>query len=108
MRLRDSVEIWEQVPTGELDSHRNPIIGPPTFVASVPAALSYTSAEADPYGGRTGYLEQLRVILAPFDYDVFTMHIRWRSQKFTNDGPPMIRRRNGKDHHLTIPLKKFT
>ncbi len=105
MRLTDSVEVFVQG-VGGWDAHGNDIPGELVSQGIFPANVSFQMVERSYDGGATArMIEQLRAILPPMEYDPATMQIKWDGNLYTNDGPPMQRRRNGRTHHLTIPLK---
>ena len=109
MRLTDRIQVIEATVT--TDRYGNPVEDwtNPTVTAELPAEVAYTTVALNTEGGtRTQLVEQLRAITEPFDYTPGTQRIRWRGEDYTNDGPPMVRRRNGSDHHLTIPLQRVT
>lgn len=55
------------------------------------------------------YVEQLRVMLAPKSPYIHHRHaVRWRGDTYEADGPPIIHRQHGRDHHLTLQLKRET
>lgn len=97
MILSDSVEIV----TGDT-------VAGWTVAATLPAHVGYRGGETLTSDGRQGYVYRLEVIIPPFDFDPATHRIRWRNVVYQNDGPPMARRRYGRDHHLTIPAKQVT
>lgn len=106
MRLRDEVEvITANVHT---DIYGNEVYDwyTPIHVATLPAEVVFTTVAAIHTDGRNALVEELRAILEPFDYDPVAHRLRWKGKQYANEGPPMIRRRNGTDHHLTIPLKQ--
>lgn len=106
MRLRDKIEIITAL-TYE-DSHGNDVVdwANPIIVATYPAYVGYTSTAlntAEP--GRTAFVEELRAITPAFNFDPVAHRLRWKGTSYLPDGPAMLRRRNGRDHHLTIPIK---
>lgn len=79
---------------------------PPVVVAvNVPAIVTYVTSAIVSTGGRQAIVEQLRAVIEPREFDPVTNRLVWRGQHYDTDGAPMIRRENGQDHHLTIPLK---
>lgn len=49
----------------------------------------------------------LVVILEPGSgYDPAAHDVQWRGEAWTQDGQPTHSRRYGRDHHVTIPLKR--
>ena len=64
-----------------------------------------TTLRAGDMPGRQAMVEELRAVIPPIDFDPVLNRLRWRGTDYTNDGPPMVRRLNGRDHHLTIPIK---
>lgn len=107
MRLTDRVEILEQGPPIR-DSHGNAVPGPLVSLGKFRANVSYQTVSAPMNGLSPTMVEQLRAVIAPRDFDTTKHRIRWNGKLYMNDGPPMVRRRNGKTHHLTIPLKIAT
>lgn len=104
MKLTDKVEIIEGV---EYDDRGTITIqwDEPTVVATLPAYV-FTQSTAMAMNGTTPvFMESLRAIIRPFNFDPNLQRIRWQGTQYTNDGVPMVRRRNGKDHHVTIQLK---
>lgn len=49
--------------------------------------------------------EELRAIIPPSAYATDKQRFAWRGETYTQNGPPKVRRRNGKDHHYTITLE---
>lgn len=98
MRLADEVEIIRAPWTA------------PVVVATLPAEVHYTTVgivNGDSLGS-LNFKEELRAIIEPFDYDPAVHRIRWDGKTYVNEGPPMIRRLKGEDHHLTITLRLAT
>lgn len=73
----------------------------------LPAHVSYASVSVTNGGmpGRQAMVEELRAVIPPVDFDPIVNRLRWNGTDYTNDGPPMLRRINGRDHHLTVPLR---
>lgn len=105
MRLTDVVTVLS-APVLE-DTHGNEVQDwtNPTTVATLPAEVSYTTVATVTEGGRNALIEELRAITPPYPFDASTQRIAWRGRQYAVDGPPMVRRRHGADHHLTIPLR---
>lgn len=105
MKLSDGVEILQATVTR--DQYGEPIRtwNPPEVVALLPAEVMNSSVAKLTAPGVDSNVEELRAVIPPFDYDPDNHRIRWRGKQYTNDGPPKVRRRNGRDHHLTITLK---
>lgn len=96
MRLHDEVEIIRAPWTA------------PVVVATLPAEVHYTTVANVTTDGRNALIEELRAIIEPYNYDPLAHRIRWRGEMYTNDGPPMVRRLHGQDHHLTISMRLVT
>lgn len=96
MRLADEVEILRAPWTA------------PVVVATLPAEVHYTTVAQITTDGRNALVEELRCIIEPYDYDALASRIRWRGEMYENEGPPMVRRFKGEDHHLTISLRRVT
>ena len=109
MRLRDEVDVLR---AGEHeDDFGNGIMpdwynGVTTVASAVPAEVVFTTVATYNDDGRNALIEELRAVVEPMDFDPVWNRLRWRGEVYMTDGPPMIRRRNGTDHHLTIPLKQ--
>lgn len=74
-----------------------------------PANVSYTTVGiATSTAGAKSEVEEIRVMLDPLAYDAGTMRITWNGNTYKADGPALIRRRDGRTHHVTIPLKLFS
>lgn len=73
----------------------------------LPAHVSYATVAvvSGDLPGRQAMVEELRAVIPPVDFDPFMNRLKWRGTTYTNNGPAMVRRLNGRDHHLTIPLK---
>ncbi|MBG6224723.1 hypothetical protein IWX63_001285 [Arthrobacter sp. CAN_A2] len=104
MRLTDKVEIWEPGPP-TVDRYGNQVPGQYEYVSTVPANVSYQRVERESEPGRVDLIEELRAIIGPYDFDPTTTRLKWDGRMFYTDGPPMVRRRDGRTHHLTIPLR---
>lgn len=107
MKLTDRVEILAQGPPIR-DSHGNAVPGPLVSLGMFRANVSYQTVSATMTGLTPTMVEQLRAVIAPRAFDTSKHRIRWSGKLYMNDGPVMERRRNGKAHHLTIPLKLAT
>lgn len=107
IELRDSVDI---IQAGIVYDHGAPVAdwSNPTVAATLPAYVGYTSVALTIEPGNYSLGERLRAIIEPYDYDPATMRIRWHGLVYVNDGPPMLRLRNGKPHHMTINLVAYT
>ncbi len=109
MRLTDRIQVIEATVTTDRYGNLVEDWTNPTVTADLPAEVVFTSVALNTEGGmRTQLVEQLRAITEPFDYTPGTQRIRWRGEDYTNDGPAMIRRRGGRDHHQTLPLTRVT
>lgn len=109
MRLRDTVNVIAGTVTEDEFGNQITTWDPPTVVASdVPAEVSFTTVATFNDLGRQALIEELRAIIEPRAFDPVLNRLQWRGSTYQTDGPPMIRRRNGADHHLTIPLKLVT
>lgn len=52
-------------------------------------------------------VQELRAIVPVWSgLDYTTQRVEWRGQVYAIDGAPMVARRHGRDHHLTLRLKK--
>lgn len=67
------------------------------------------------YGGRHGagigrfVTAEIVVMLAPGSgYDHQIHDVMWRGERWTPDGAPAYVRRHGRDHHVSVPLKRVT
>lgn len=106
LRLRDKVEIVT-ADTYE-DGHGNTEYDwdNPIVVGTLPAYVGYTTtglfAGED---GRTAFVEELRAITPAFNFDPVAHRLRWKGETYLPNGPALLRMRNGRDHHLTIPIK---
>lgn len=49
--------------------------------------------------------EELRAIIGPTTYAVDNQRYLWRGQTYTQTGPAKVRRKAGRDHHMTITLE---
>lgn len=108
MWLRDAVQvITARVVTDEYGDTTTDW-GDPVVVTELPAQVSYATVANVTTDGRNALIEELRAIVEPYPFDPLVHRLRWRGQMYTTDGPPMVRRRNGEDHHLTIPLRLVT
>lgn len=96
MRLTDTVEVWTLDGAGATTY---------SYSSTHPANVSYQLTELQQEPGRTDLLEELRAIVQLQEWDSTTMRIKWDGRMFYSDGPALIRRRNGRTHHLTIPLR---
>lgn len=108
MRLTDKIELFEQGEDG-YDGHGNPEPGVLVSLGMISANVSYQSVAIDNSGDfnlRT--IEQLRVMLPPMDFDPDKHRVKWEGIMYQNDGPPMLRRRKGRTHHVTVALKSIT
>lgn len=105
MKLTDTVEVWRKMNPGTIDGHGNPVSGEYGYVETVQANVSYLMTEREDEPGRTVLIEEARAIIKPYDFDPSAMRLKWDGRMFYTDGPPMVRRRNGRTHHLTIPLR---
>jgi hypothetical protein len=77
-----------------------------TVVATnVPAEVSFTTVAVVQDTGRTALVEELRAVIEPRDFDAATHRLKWRGKTYMANGPAMVRRRGGRDHHLTIPIR---
>jgi len=106
MRLRDQVEIIEALIYQ--DSHGNDVVdwANPVVVATYPAYVGYTATALNTGEvGRTAFVEELRAITPAFSFNPARYRLRWKGGVYLPNGPAMLRRRNGRDHHLTIPIK---
>lgn len=103
MRLTDRVEIITQTPATWKDGYQVP--GQTVSLGMFPANLNYAVVQTSTEPNRNALIEELRAIIAPMDFDAAVMKIVWLGKTYTPDGPPMVRRRNGATHHLTIPLR---
>ena len=110
MRLNDRVDIL--APTMVLDPYSGETAAnwaqPITIATNVPAEVSFTTIATIVTADRNALVEELRAIIEPRAFDPALNRLRWRGNTYTTNGPPMIRRRAGVDHHLTIPMKLVT
>lgn len=104
MILHDRIEVL-RVPDGTPDGT---VLGPGATVAAVlPAHVGHSSVmAADEPGAAVQVVEELRAIIEPWPWDHTTHRARWRGVEYRDDGPPMVRRKRGRDHHFTIRLKR--
>lgn len=103
MRLTDEVEVWKAgVPA--LDRYGNTVPGDYGYVSTHRANVSYTLTEREAEPGRVDLKEELRALVQLQEWDSSTMRLKWNGRMFYSDGPALVRRRNGRTHHLTIPL----
>lgn len=49
--------------------------------------------------------EELRAVIKPTTRAQDKQRYRWRGDTYTQNGPAKVRRRGGKDHHMTITLE---
>jgi len=76
------------------------------LLATLPAYVGYTSTALNTSeDGRTAFVEELRALLPAFNYNPAAHRIRWNGTLYQSDGPGMLRRVRGRDHHLTVPIK---
>lgn len=83
-----------------------------TVLEGVPAHVGYRSIlSGSNEAGRPWALDEtLEAITRPLS-DVpnwTTRQIRWRGTLYDMDGPPMVRRQHGRDHHMTFRLQRQT
>ncbi len=108
MRLRDQVEV---VKAAEVDDGLGNITHDwdnPVVVEVVPAYVGYVSVDSAEQAGHLRMIEQLRVVAEPFAFDPVSQRIRWRGVLYTNDGPPMVRLKDGIEHHVTVVVKQVS
>ena len=109
MRLTDRVDVLD--PTWVTDPYSGEQTAdwtnPVTVAANVPAEVAYTTVSLMTADGRNALVEELRAVLPPGTLDDGN-RLRWRGNVYVNDGPVMVRRRNGADHHVTVPIKLVT
>lgn len=111
MRLRDTVDVLR---AGETVDPYNPSRVTPkwtsgvTTIPGVPAEVVFVTVASIQTATRNALVEELRAVIPPMDFDPAWNRLRWRGKLYSTDAPPMIRRRNGADHHLTISLKLVT
>lgn len=98
MKLTDKVELWT------LDSGTTDY----SYVSTHRANVSYQLTERSPEPGRVVLVEELRAIVQLPEWDSTTMRLKWNDRMFYSDGPALVRRKNGRTHHLTIPLTHVT
>lgn len=109
MRLRDRVDILHAAEKVDRYGQTLPDWTNATVTAAgLPADVHYTTTALLASPGRTAMVEELRAVVEPRPFDPTWDRLRWRGDSYAADGPAMIRRRNGIDHHLTIPLKRVT
>lgn len=102
--LHDRVEILAVPP----DTPDGTVLGPgATVVAVLAAHVGHTAVmQADDPGAAVQVKEQVRVMVDPWPFDHRAHRVRWRGTEYRPDGPAMVRRRRGEDHHLTIPVER--
>lgn len=108
MRLRDRVEIVAARITEDQYGDRVVDWGDPIVVASVRAQVGYMSVAKLVAAGVDSLVEELRAVMEMTPLNVDSDRLRWRGNVYAADGPPMIRRRNGVDHHMTVVLKRLS
>ena len=112
MILNDQVQIL--TPQTEEDPYSDPPTQvprwdlPPASITTVRAAVTSRSVALRVVTGAGFTLdEQLVALIEPIpgiELAHDTHRIRWRGRDYAIDGRPLVRRRNGADHHWTIPL----
>ncbi len=104
MRFNDTVDVLEAT---AVDDHGTTVYdwSLPVVVATLPAHVGHVSVAVFVEPGSGAMVEQLQVIVEPFAYNPARQRFDWKGHLYVNDGPPMLRRRNGADHHLTIALQ---
>ena len=109
MRLADRVNIIEATMVedryGDLTADwTHPI----TVASNVPAYVGYVTVATVETPGRQAITEELRAIVAPREFLYGIQRIVWRGKSYITNEIPMVRTRNGRDHHLTIQLQLVT
>lgn len=107
MRLTDRIELFEQGEPG-WDENNEPIPGQLVSLGMKRANVSYQVVERTSNAGHANgvvLIEEIRAIIEPMVFDPAKHQVKWNGVMYTNDGPPMARRRNGRTHHLTLALK---
>lgn len=105
MRLTDSVDITtynlSEGPWGTTETA--------TSRGTYRAQISYRAvgSNTSDVGGKA-YYEEIRVMLDPLPYDPATMKITWLGNTYKPTGPAEQYTRNGRVHHITIPVKLNT
>ncbi|CAG7845775.1 hypothetical protein USB125703_02050 [Pseudoclavibacter triregionum] len=108
MRLRDKVEIIAAKVVTDQYGETTTDWRTPVVVASAPAQVGYMSVAQLVAPGVNSFVEQLRAVMPVVPFDSSKNRIRWRGKVYAADGQAMIRRRNGRDHHMTLVLKALT
>lgn len=101
MILTDDVEILRRETDGSL-----------TSLGHTPAFVSYSESGTLTYDDgtttRSSFLQQVKVMIGDIPFDAVTHRIRWNGNLYQTVGQPMIRRKNGRTHHKTIPVEVVT
>lgn len=108
MRLRDRVDILRAKVTYDQYGEKATDWKNPVVVATVPAVVAYATVSRTISPGVNAYVEELRAVMPVSAFDASTDRLRWRGLVYTADGLPMVRRRNGVDHHQTVVLKRVS
>lgn len=60
------------------------------------------------FGGREGISiqERLQAVIPPTEGIEDMTPIEWRGESYVANGPPIVRRKAGKDHHMTVTLRR--
>ena len=103
MRLTDKIELWE----AEIIIERGEeVLGPFEFKKVLRTNVSYQTVNRSTEAGQDLFIEKMNCILEPMDFNPKTMRLMWRGKTYSNAGPPMLRMKKGKVHHLTVPLQE--
>lgn len=109
MRLADRVDVIQATMVEDRYGNLTADWTVPTIVASnVPAYVGYVTVATVETAGRQAMTEELRAILEPRDFLYGIQRLVWRGKHYITNEIPMVRTRNGRDHHLTIQLQLVT
>jgi hypothetical protein len=76
---------------------------------TVPAQVGFRGAQDEAGDGRLYYQAQALVVQIeplPEDLNPTRHNIEWRGKRYALNGSPLIRRRQGEDHHWTVQLTR--
>lgn len=86
-----------------LGTERQPV-GPP-IRCHVGYTRSGTETRAAGSGEVRYLVEELRALIRPHPHAVYGSRWQWRGDTYVLDTAPLVRRRNGRDHHYTLQLR---
>lgn len=79
------------------------------FVMKLDAHVGQAASGLSINGNDVFAVNELRAIVPAWDdLDIAAHRVRWRGVVYLIDGPPMVRRQHGRDHHMTLRLTTQT